>query len=181
MTTISIKRSARRKTLSLAVYPDRRVVLSVPMRFPESKIELFLSEKRDWIEKKLALFSKITIQRPRLDPALKKTYPFLALEKFKARIAHYAPLLQVAPKSVAVRNYKSRWGTCKSTGDLIFNWRLILASDEIFDYVVVHELSHLKQFNHSPAFWNTVGSVFPHYKKVRKELKLASLRQELDF
>lgn len=183
-----VKRSAKRKTISVAVYPDQRVVVSAPMRLPEVRITMFVNEKKPWIETKLKWFAtlpppveKRTYSSPLARRAAARAYQEQALAKLKERITHYAPLLKVSPRNVAIRNYKSRWGACKSNGDLVFNWRLILASDLVFDYVVVHELSHLKEFNHSPAFWRTVESVFPRYKEAKKELRLNSFAGNLEF
>jgi predicted metal-dependent hydrolase len=87
------------------------------------------------------------------------------------RVQIFAPLVGVQPRAVGVRYYKSRWGSCNSRGELQFNWLLLMAPPEVVDYVVVHELAHLRHFNHSPAFWQLVGRVMPDYARHRAWLK----------
>ena len=87
------------------------------------------------------------------------------------RVRIFAPLVGVLPGAVGVRYYKSRWGSCNSRGELQFNWLLLMAPPEVVDYVVVHELAHLRHFNHSPAFWQLVERVMPDYARHRTWLK----------
>lgn len=91
------------------------------------------------------------------------------------RIKALAPLLGVEPQGFSVRFYKSRWGSCNRRGELQFNWLLMMAPPEVVDYVVVHELAHLRHFNHSPAFWQLVASVMPDYASHRAWLRQQTL------
>jgi hypothetical protein len=75
------------------------------------------------------------------------------------------------PASVQVRQYKARWGSCKITGDIQLNWKLIMAPPAVIDYVIIHELCHLQQHNHSPAFWALVDSFDPAHQRHRQWLK----------
>lgn len=93
-----------------------------------------------------------------------------ARKVFEERLAHYAPILGVAYASLAVTGAKTRWGSCSQKGEIRLNWRLLLGKPEWLDYVVVHELAHRKQMNHSPAFWALVESVLPDYRVQKKEL-----------
>lgn len=88
-----------------------------------------------------------------------------------ARLAHFAPLLGVAYKKVFIKNSRTRWGSCSKLGNLNFNYRLAFLSPELADYVVVHELCHLRHFNHSKAFWEEVGKVLPEWPALRRELR----------
>lgn len=87
------------------------------------------------------------------------------------RVSFYASLMDVSYGRITIRNQKSRWGSCSSKGNLNFNCLLMLAPLEIIDYVVVHELCHRREMNHSPLFWREVEKVLPDYKKRRKWLK----------
>jgi predicted metal-dependent hydrolase len=90
---------------------------------------------------------------------------------FTQRLAHFAPLLQVQWQSLRLSNASTRWGSAKSDGSIRLNWRLIHFSPAVVDYVVAHELSHLRVMNHSPSFWDTVRTVVPDYAQLRGQLK----------
>ncbi|MES2356360.1 MAG: SprT family zinc-dependent metalloprotease [Pseudomonadota bacterium] len=94
-----------------------------------------------------------------------------ALKRFHQRVAEIAPQLHVAPQRLILSNAKHQWGSCNSKGEVRLNWRLIQASSEVIDYVVIHELAHLQHMDHSPRFWATVESVCPQYRRLREELK----------
>ena len=87
------------------------------------------------------------------------------------RVAYYAEKLGVSYGKITLRQQKTRWGSCSSEKNLNFNWKLILAPPEVLDYVVVHELCHLKEMNHSKAFWDEVGKVMPNYETHKLWLK----------
>ena len=89
----------------------------------------------------------------------------------ESRVEIIKTLVGAVPRSVRVRDQKRRWGSCSAHGALNFNWRLILAPAEVLDYVVVHELCHLKELNHSPRFWEWVGQVLPDYRARRSWLR----------
>ena len=84
---------------------------------------------------------------------------------------HFSKIVGVTPKSISIKNYKSRWGSCSIDGELSYNWRIILAPHHIVDYVVVHELCHLLEHNHSPRYWQHVENYFPEWKNSRNWLR----------
>ncbi|HXU92680.1 MAG TPA: SprT family zinc-dependent metalloprotease [Gallionella sp.] len=94
---------------------------------------------------------------------------------FAERVAHYAPLLNVAPRALKLSAAKTQWGSCTARGTVRLNEQLIRLPLRLIDYVVVHELAHLREMNHSAAFWDVVGSACPDYAKRRRELKSVGL------
>ncbi len=94
-----------------------------------------------------------------------------ARDNFQQRLNHFAPQLQVQWKKLSLSSAHTRWGSAKVDGSIRLNWRLIHFAQDVIDYVVVHELSHLRVMNHSPQFWETVRSVVPDYGNLRKQLK----------
>ena len=88
-----------------------------------------------------------------------------------ARVAHFAPLVGVAPPPVAVKDMRSRWGSCSAKGRISLHWGLVLLEPPLLDYVVVHELVHLLELNHRPAFWRGVEALVPDYRERRKRLR----------
>jgi len=85
----------------------------------------------------------------------------------------------VTPSSVGIKSFKSRWGSCHVNGDIVFNWKIVMAPNRIVDYVVVHELCHLKHHDHSPKFWKAVEKVIPDYKDCKRWLKDNATRQSV--
>ena len=94
-----------------------------------------------------------------------------AQERLKEKTHRYAKILQVEPNCVSVKDYKSRWGSCSTKGDIFYNWRIIIAPHRIVDYVVVHELCHLLEHNHSVIYWRHVERIIPDFQECREWLK----------
>lgn len=103
---------------------------------------------------------------------LRQVLSGLALERIRERLSEYAPKIGVQFGRVTIREQKSRWGSCSAKGNLNFNWKLIMAPPEVLNYVVIHELCHLIEFNHSNRFWTLVETQMPEYALWKKWLKL---------
>jgi predicted metal-dependent hydrolase len=103
--------------------------------------------------------------------ALIRLYRRLARQSLGERLWEYAALMGVSPASMRITGAKTRWGSCSGKNSINFSWRLIMAPDDVIDYVVVHELAHIRQHNHSPAFWAVVAKYMPDYKARRDGLK----------
>ncbi len=106
-----------------------------------------------------------------IKPLLKKWYQQQAEEILLAKTAAYAKIIGIKPGKITVKSFKSRWGSCSINGDLQYNWRIVMAPDEIINYLVVHELCHILHHNHSPSYWRTVAQFHPEYKESRAWLK----------
>ena len=102
-----------------------------------------------------------------------------AKERLIEKTQRYAKIIGIEPTSVMVKSYRSRWGSCSSKGEISYNWKIIIAPHHIVDYVVVHELCHLKHHDHSPAFWKSVEQVIPDYRECREWLKVNGLKLEI--
>ena len=164
----SIIRS-NRKTISIQIQPDGKVIVRAPKRMRIEVIKRFVESKAGWIEKHLSNLAaqeqqKLTDQELR---ALREKARTLVTE----RVQFYAPLIGVTYNQIAIRAQHTRWGSCSSKGNLNFNCLLALVPPEVLDYVVVHELCHRKELNHSDRFWNEVGKILPDYKDRKKWLK----------
>lgn len=167
---------SKRKTLAIEIKSDGSVIVRAPMRCPRRDIERFLLEKSDWITEHRA---KVLARKEQVEANPVSALTDVQLRGLKKRaalviperVAHFAPLVGVDYGSITIRSQKTRWGSCSSKGNLNFNCLLLLAPPEVLDYVVVHELCHRKQMNHSPRFWAEVGRVLPDYKIRVKWLK----------
>lgn len=110
--------------------------------------------------------------KPTVKSSLESWYKAHALIRLTDKTKRYAKIIGVCPKAITVRDYKSRWGSCSASGIITYNWRIIMAPHRIVDYVVVHELSHLLEHNHSPKYWRHVENVIADYSDCREWLKL---------
>ena len=93
-----------------------------------------------------------------------------ALAFFRGRAAELAPSLGLRPASVGISDARTRWGSCGANGRLLLNWRLMLLPPHLVDYVVAHEIAHLRELNHSRRFWDAVAAIYPNYRSARREL-----------
>lgn len=103
-------------------------------------------------------------------------YRLLAKRDLTQRTSHYAKRMSVMPVAVKINGAKTRWGSCSARKSINFSWRLIMADDEVVDYVVVHELAHLSEMNHSARFWAIVEGVLPDFRERRSRLRLLQQR-----
>ena len=110
-----------------------------------------------------------------IEQAVAHWYQQEAERLFAERVAHYAALLNITPRAVRLSSAKTQWGCCTARGTVSLNKQLVKLPLYLVDYVVVHELAHLREMNHSAKFWEVVGSVFPDYAKLRKELRAVAL------
>lgn len=166
--SVLLVRSSR-KTLAVQIRADGTVIARAPLRMPKDRILCFLSEKASWIrmqQGKMQEREKMRQQaRIHLDAAQEKELRERAKSVLAQRTAYFARQIGVTYGRITVRDQKTRWGSCSQTGNLNFNFRLILAPLEVLDYVVVHELCHRRQMNHSAQFWQEVAQVLPDYRK----------------
>lgn len=162
---------SRRKTISIHVTRDCVVQVRAPKSLSNKQIQTFLDEKALWIEKNLAIMAEAQAQNPKLTEEELHALLSAAQQDFGFRCARIAPIVGVTYHRISIRHQLTRWGSCSAKGNLSFNCLLMLASEDVRDYVVVHELCHRKHMNHSADFWNEVGSVLPDYRIRRQWLK----------
>lgn len=169
---------SNRKTLSISLDENGDIIAKAPLRMQEYQIAKFIESKKNWIIKKQAQM-KIRRTNHAAEKALDihmiapkgLTYGEWASRIITRRVAELATLMQVRYGNIHIRQQKTRWGSCSSKGNLNFNWRLVLMPEEVMDYVIIHELCHLRYMNHSKEFWQYVGSVMPDYAKWKQWLK----------
>ena len=166
--SVLLVRSSR-KTLAVQIRADGTVIARAPLRMPKDRILYFLSEKASWIRMQQGRMQEREKMRQQarihLDAAQEKELRERAKSVLAQRTAYFARQVGVTYGRITVRDQKTRWGSCSQTGNLNFNFRLILAPLEVLDYVVVHELCHRRQMNHSAQFWQEVVQVLPDYRK----------------
>jgi predicted metal-dependent hydrolase len=166
-----IKNSSRAKKIRLAVYLDGSVVATKPRGVSIFFVERFIKQKVNWILNKINAFDDLNITLPK---ATKEDYlanKSRAVELVNTKISELNRIYNFQVNKVNVRNQRTRWGSCSSKYNLSFNYRVIYLSDRLVKYIVVHELCHLKELNHSKSFWKLVEKAVPDYISIRKELK----------
>jgi predicted metal-dependent hydrolase len=168
--TYTVRPSLRARRTSLTVFRDGRVRVSVPMRKAHSDVSSLVVKYADWI---LAKLEKYKDSLPPLKGtrkeyvALKEQARARALERLEYFNAHY----HFPYKRVAIKNMETRWGSCSARGNLNFHYKLAVLPQHLADYLVVHELCHVKEMNHSARFWALVAKTIPDYAHIRRELK----------
>ena len=163
-----------RKTVALQLLPDLTLRLKAPRRITEAELLDILEQKRPWIEKHLRAAEERQAAAGSVEKLSYAELQALAEEALRVipeRVRHFAPLVGVSYGRITIRNQRSRWGSCSSKGNLNFNCLLMLAPPEVVDSVVVHELCHRKEMNHSPRFYAEVYRVFPEYDRWNRWLK----------
>lgn len=170
---ITIKTSRVAKHMRLTVYPDGRVVATRPWRLDVNYVKRFIQRKIGWIEKQLKKItvSPTPVKRRRRSSKDYRENKEKARKLVTAKLEYFNQFYNFKYHKVAIRNQKSRWGSCSLAGNLNFNYKIIYLTEKMADYLIVHELCHLKEFNHSARFWELVGKKIPDYKVIRKELR----------
>jgi predicted metal-dependent hydrolase len=166
----TVKKSLRSKTMRLSV-KNGKCVVSVPKYIPtlliRSQIETFIHSKSEWIKRRIEETKKesFSSQEYKRDKELLLTY-------INQRLTYFNQFYNFNFKSIKVKRMTSRWGSCSKKGNLNFNFKLSTLTEKQTDYVIVHELCHLKEFNHGINFWNLVSKTIPDYKTIRRSIKM---------
>lgn len=173
----TIKKSKRAKRMRLSVYGDGSVVVTLPHKLQENIAEAFIKEKRKWLAGKLSFYKQFanTNIAPVFSNKLSRKDYLKHKEKARAlvveRILHFNKIYRHSYNRIFIRNQKTRWGSCSGRGNLNFNYKILFLPPLLRDYVIVHELCHLKEFNHSQNFWSLVSVAISDHSTIRKELK----------
>ncbi len=159
---VEICRSSRARRWRIEITP-RGPVLTVPRRMAQREVDAVLRAHREWIAEELSKQVRVLgLEGAGLTEGEGRA---LVLERAAGIAAREAEALGVSYRRIAVRDQRTRWGSCSTTGTLSFNWRLALAPPVVLDYIVVHEVCHLREHNHGPRFWALVEERRPGYRE----------------
>ena len=161
---------SNRRTIAIQVNPDLTVTVRAPRRATQREIDRILREKQPWIQKHMEQMKEkraqyYAMEMDGLTDAECRQLKQKAQAYIPERVEYFANIMGVDYGRITIRKQKTRWGSCSGKGNLNFNCLLMLAPPEVIDYVVIHELCHRKEMNHSRAFWREVEKVMPDYKK----------------
>lgn len=168
----NLKTSARSRNLRLTVCCDASVVVTKPQGLADHLVEKFLLAKAPWILNKIEYFKKHEISRVKADPKEYRQNKKAALHLVRQFLTAYNQYYNFKINEIKIKNQKTRWGSCSRQGNLNFSYRLALLPEDLARYIVIHELCHLGQMNHSAKFWNLVAQTCPDYLVKRKQLRL---------
>jgi predicted metal-dependent hydrolase len=161
-----ILRNARSRRLRLAVKHDGSVVVTIPRRTPLAFARAFVTAKRAWVESRI---QQAIATQPK--------YPSYTSSKEAARVQltalveRYARAHNFSYSKITIRNQSSRWGSCSRSGTISLRYSIIFLPIALQEYIIVHELCHLREMNHGPKFWALVKSILPDYTERRKALR----------
>lgn len=168
-----LKRNSRSHRIRVSVYAGGRVSVSAPHFVSEAAILSLLRQKSEWLRKTVARFKKIPPRTLSLrrEKNLFAEYKYRALACAETAVKRWSARYGFSVGGIAVRNSRSRWGSCSAAGRLSFNYKIVFLPEHLRNYLVVHEVCHLREHNHSRAFWALVAETFPEYKILRRELR----------
>lgn len=167
--TVRRRKGTRRVSISLS--PEKGVIVSLPWYVPEAAGEHFLKSKAEWVLQKINWYAKHPVNKLVIPRAEVSRLKRETLKLVRERLAFFNEHYHHSYKRISVRQQKTRWGSCSKSGTISFNLKLALVDLALADYVVVHELCHVKEMNHSAKFWALVAETIPDHKERRKKLK----------
>lgn len=161
---------SHRKSVAIEITPRGEILVRCPLRMPRWQVQQFLDRKSGWIRdhlSRLAAQPQASVLMPEEHQALIRS----AKDYFPRRVRFWAEKMDIPFGRITVRSQHTRWGSCSAAGNLSFNCLLMLAPEEIRDYVIIHELCHRREMNHSSRFWAQVEAHLPDYQLHRKWLR----------
>ena len=164
-------RRSKRKTLSLEVTRDLAVIVRAPLRANPAEIDRFVSSHVEWITRKLDMQQRRQLAHPEPTSTEAEWLRTAAKAHIPARVAYWSDLTGLVPAGITITSARKRFGSCSPKNRLNFSWRLMTYPAEAIDYVVVHELCHLRHRNHGPEFYRLVAAFLPDYKARQAMLK----------
>lgn len=170
MREYQLKRS-NRKTMSLEITEDLTVLVRAPLHTPLTRIERFVQEQEGWIAQHIERRRQWQENHPEPTEAERQACIARAKAYLPGRIAYYSNIMGVTPTGVTITGARKRFGSCSGTNRLCFAWRLMQYPEAAIDYVVVHELAHIRYKNHGADFYRFIASVMPDYKERIKLLR----------
>lgn len=159
-------RHRRARRYLLRVEPDGRVRVTIPRGGSRREADAFVLRNRAWIQSQLA-----RVQAPSMAPEAQRAWRRRAKDVLPSRLHELAVQHGCTVAAVSIRGQKTRWGSCGRNGHISLNWRLMLMPAWVRDYVLIHELMHLRRMDHSPAFWRLVEAACPEYRAARQWLR----------
>ncbi len=165
---------SRRKSISIEITKELKVIVRAPLLMRNKDIQAFINCKAGWIDKNLHIMENRIKNQQITTNFTEEEIKVLTTKAKKIipdQVEYYACIIGVKYNRITIKHQATRWGSCSAKGNLNFNCLLVLCPPEVCDYVIIHELCHLKELNHSPRFWAEVEKYCPNYKTHKQWLK----------
>jgi predicted metal-dependent hydrolase len=159
-------RHRRARRYLLRVDPDGRVRVTIPRGGSRREADAFAARNREWIARQLE-----RLARPSFSVEERRLLRTKARRELPARLLELAHRHGLAVSRITIRNQRTRWGSCGRDGHITLNWRLVVMPEDVRDYVLVHELMHLRRLDHSKEYWRLVAAAYPGYREARHWLR----------
>jgi predicted metal-dependent hydrolase len=159
-------RHKRARRYLLRVDHDGRVRVTIPRGGSKREADAFAARNQTWIARQRA-----RITQPLFSPEERRAWRQRAAAELPPRLLAFAASFGLSVGKVTVRNQRTRWGSCGRDGHITLNWRLVLMPEHVRDYVLIHELMHLRRLDHSPEYWRLVAAACPGYREARQWLR----------
>lgn len=169
--TYKLVKSTRAKHLRISVKPGGILVVTIPSRVKVDHATKFIIDKQDWILKTLKKSKDVPIKRLKGDAKEYKLNKRKAFEIAQKKVEEFNRFYNFSYNKISIKNNKTRWGSCSIDRNLNFHYKIAFLDEELANYLVVHELCHLKEMNHSQRFWDLVAKTIPNYKVLRKTMR----------
>ena len=167
----TFRKIRKARHIKITIKSDASVFVSTPFWVSEKKAREFIQEKTNWILEKIKSFENKTPRFPRADREDYLKHKELAREIARKKLNYFNAFYGFEINKVFIRNQRTVWGSCSELGNLNFSYRIVYLSERLCDYIIVHELCHLGELNHSKKFWELVAKTMPDHKRIRKEIK----------
>ncbi len=172
-------RRSRRKTVSLSVTRQLEVLVRAPLGAPQKLLESLVQSHRGWLEQQMEAQRQRQARQRTLTPEEIGALKAEAARLLGERVAYFSGQMQVAPTGVKITSAATRWGSCSGKNSLCFSYRTALLPPDLIDYIVVHELAHIRVKNHSPRFYAEVQRYLPDYRERIARLRTAGRELEV--
>lgn len=173
---VTFRRSNQSRHIKISIGGDGDILVSAPLRTAKSLLRKVLLEKEVWIMRSLSQLRTTGKVRNKKDEEISyQRHKERARKLVEQKLVYWNQFYKYTYGRVSIRNQRTRWGSCSRKGNLNFHYKILFLPEELVDYLIVHELCHLRAFDHSQRFWSLVSKTIPDYQKRRRALKQSSL------
>jgi predicted metal-dependent hydrolase len=175
----TLKKYKKSKSIRLRIKDSGEILITAPYYVSKKYIDEFVLQKSDWIKEKLNIYVPKIKHDPKQEKKEYQKYKQQALELVISKIKKINSFYKFKFNKIFIKNQKTRWGSCSNKKNLNFNYKIVFLPDHLAEYLVVHELCHLKEMNHGKKFWRLVEQMVPNYVNAQRELRAFKIKRDI--